>query len=194
MSLARSSFVVALAVAATLATILSCTFTARADASVAIAGFAFAPGNLTVSVGDTVTWTHNDGDIPHTVTSSGGGPLSSGNMSGGDVYAFTFEEAGTYQYFCAIHPDMTATVNVQAANDNGDAPVSDEDTPEPAEGPPVDDSPAANGNGEAATPAPPATGDDDDGGNTGLIVGIIVVVVVVALAGGFLVLRRRQAT
>ena len=80
--------------------------------TVAIKEFAFAPGNVTIKVGATITWTNSDQD-PHTVTSSGtGGPLKSPTLNTGDSYKYTFDKPGRYDYLCTIHPFMTATVVV----------------------------------------------------------------------------------
>jgi plastocyanin len=83
---------------------------AGADA-VTIRDFSFTPADLTVSVGDTVTWT-NDDDFAHTVTSRDG-LFDSGDLAGGQTFQFTFTEPGTYPYVCNIHPNMTATVTVE---------------------------------------------------------------------------------
>ncbi|MEZ0091879.1 cupredoxin family copper-binding protein [Streptacidiphilus sp. EB129] len=80
--------------------------------TVAIKGFAFAPANLVVKAGTTVTWTNQDTDA-HTVTSQGNaGPLASAALTRGQTYAYTFTTPGTYAYLCTIHPFMTATVTV----------------------------------------------------------------------------------
>jgi plastocyanin len=79
---------------------------------VAIAEFAFAPAELTVSIGDTVTWTNRD-SAAHTVTASPGGAIDSGNLEQDDAYQVTFEEGGSFSYLCVYHPFMTATVTVQ---------------------------------------------------------------------------------
>jgi plastocyanin len=80
--------------------------------TVAITDFAFSPASLTVKAGTKVTWTNKDGDA-HTVTSTGsGGPLNSPAMATNDVFSFTFDKAGTYNYLCTIHPFMTAVVTV----------------------------------------------------------------------------------
>jgi amicyanin len=82
--------------------------------AVAIKNFAFAPTAVTVKVGTTITWTNKDSDA-HTVTSTGsGGPLNSPALSTGQTFSFTFTTAGSYSYFCTIHPFMTATVVVTA--------------------------------------------------------------------------------
>lgn len=80
--------------------------------------YLFAPANVTVSMGDTVTWT-NDSDAPHTVTSDGSGPLDSDVFEEGRSFRFTFDQAGDFAYHCEIHPDMTGTVTVEAAADGG---------------------------------------------------------------------------
>jgi plastocyanin len=84
-----------------------------ADQSVAIAGFAFSPSTVTVQTGDTVTWTNND-QISHNATSVDNA-WASGTLTSGATGAVTFDTAGTFDYRCTIHPDMTGTVVVQAA-------------------------------------------------------------------------------
>jgi amicyanin len=82
--------------------------------SVNIINLAFDPTPLTVTVGTTVTWTNND-SVEHTVTStSGPASFDSGRMMKGDTFSFTFDQAGTYDYFCTIHPFMRAQVIVTA--------------------------------------------------------------------------------
>jgi plastocyanin len=68
----------------------------------------FNPNALEVAVGDTVTWTH-DGSLGHNVT---GEAFESGGLSGGDVFEFTFEEAGTFEYRCTIHQGMSGEIVV----------------------------------------------------------------------------------
>ncbi|MFE0186784.1 cupredoxin family copper-binding protein [Streptomyces sp. NPDC059008] len=79
---------------------------------VMIADFAFSPATLTVDKGTTVTWTNED-SAPHTVTSDGSGPLNSPTLDTGGSYTFTFNSAGTYNYYCDIHPSMQGTVIVK---------------------------------------------------------------------------------
>jgi plastocyanin len=90
----------------------SSTAPATANA-VSIAGFAFAPANITVKKGTTVTWTNND-SATHTVTSDtkdSHGPSSS-QLGKGQTYSFTFATTGTFSYHCEIHPSMKGTVTV----------------------------------------------------------------------------------
>ena len=76
-----------------------------------IDNFSFGPGILTVAVGTTVTWTNRD-DIPHTVVSTDG-VFKSKVLDTDEKFSFTFTKAGTYPYFCSIHPKMTGKVVVQ---------------------------------------------------------------------------------
>jgi plastocyanin len=80
-------------------------------AEVKIDNFKFGPEALTVPVGATVTWTNRD-DIPHTVVSTEGW-FKSKVMDTDEKFTFTFAKAGTYDYFCSIHPKMVGKVIVQ---------------------------------------------------------------------------------
>ncbi len=66
----------------------------------------FTPANITVEPGTTVTWVQS-GDNPHTTTSYDG-LWDSGLLPGGSrqTFSFTFEEPGTYDYFCIPHEDL----------------------------------------------------------------------------------------
>jgi plastocyanin len=68
---------------------------------------AFAPKELHVTAGTTVVWT-NSSDAVHTVTADDS-LFDSGDQNPGDVFQWTFAEAGTYQYFCQYHgaPNLT---------------------------------------------------------------------------------------
>jgi plastocyanin len=79
--------------------------------AVTIADFSFTPQTLTASVGSTVTWT-NDGAQPHTVKWSDGTPESE-QLQTGDTYERTFDTAGTFDYVCGIHPQMTGSITIQ---------------------------------------------------------------------------------
>ncbi len=75
-----------------------------------IEGFAFDPQEISIEVGDEVTWTNNDGTA-HTVTADDDS-FDSGNLSGGDTFSQTFDEAGEFAYHCNIHSSMTGTITV----------------------------------------------------------------------------------
>jgi plastocyanin len=78
---------------------------------VKIDNFTFTPADLNVPVGATVVWTNHD-DIPHTVVSTDKA-FKSKVLDSDEKYSFTFGTAGTFTYFCSIHPKMTAKVIVQ---------------------------------------------------------------------------------
>ena len=83
-----------------------------AESTVKIANFTFDPPQITVKTGTTVVWT-NDDDIPHTVTSTTHA-FKSAALDTNDKFTFTFATAGTFPYFCALHPHMTGTIVVEA--------------------------------------------------------------------------------
>jgi len=77
----------------------------------------YDPQVIDVTVGTTVAW-HNLDNTVHTVTSGeppadADGVFDSEMMSAGDVFEFTFAEAGSYNYYCTFHPWMIGTVNVE---------------------------------------------------------------------------------
>jgi amicyanin len=101
-------FVAALGAAVVLAAGQAC----AADIEVKIDNFTFAPQQITVKAGDSVTWTNRD-DIPHTVTSKTMA-FRSKALDTNDKFTFTFSTPGTYAYFCSLHPHMTGAVVVEA--------------------------------------------------------------------------------
>jgi plastocyanin len=82
-----------------------------ANAAVNIDNFVFGPQTITVPVGATVTWTNKD-DIPHTSVSTDG-VFKSKVLDTDEKFSYTFTKAGTYPYYCTIHPKMTGKVVVQ---------------------------------------------------------------------------------
>ena len=84
---------------------------AATPVAVGIKDFTYAPATVTVPVGATVKWTNHD-EEPHTITSATGA-FSSTGLSHEETFARTFSARGTYQYFCALHPRMRATVIVK---------------------------------------------------------------------------------
>ncbi len=98
----------AIAVAVSLS--LGCAHAYADDTQVTIDNFTFAPAELTVKVGTTVTWTNHD-DIPHTVVSAG--KFRSKTLDTDNSFSFTFTEAGDYKYFCSLHPHMTGMIKVE---------------------------------------------------------------------------------
>ena len=96
---------------------------------VTIEGIAFEPGELTVQVGETVEWLNKD-EVDHTVTSGDPGeqgvpgvdkgtpPEPDGYFDeplkrAGAMTSFTFDERGTFDYFCRVHASMTGVITVE---------------------------------------------------------------------------------
>ena len=79
---------------------------------VRIDDFAFAPANIVVDVGTTVTWTNHDG-VSHTVTSDDGDLLDSENLGKDETFSHTFNTPGEYYYHCKPHSNMHGLVTVR---------------------------------------------------------------------------------
>jgi plastocyanin len=78
---------------------------------VSIDNFSFTPETLTVPAGTEVKWINHD-DVPHTVVSTDQ-RFKSKALDTDESFSFTFTQPGTYEYFCSVHPKMTAKVIVQ---------------------------------------------------------------------------------
>ena len=144
----------------------SATSTAAADMQITIQNFAFAPATITVPVGTKVTWTNMD-SATHTVTSDTGA-FDSKNLANGASFSFTFTQAGSYAYHCAIHARMVASIVVTAGN----APTTA----------------GAPSTTASTTSVLPKTGAAHDTRNRGLIAALIAAAVVIS---GGTVLRAR---
>lgn len=101
-----------LAVLAVAASLMLGSVARAEDATVKIDNFTFEPQKLTIKAGTTVTWKNED-DIPHTVTATTRS-FHSKALDTDDSFSFTFATPGTYEYFCSLHPHMTATIVVEA--------------------------------------------------------------------------------
>jgi plastocyanin len=82
-----------------------------ANVAVKIDNFVFGPQAITVPVGATVTWTNSD-DSPHTAVSTDG-VFKSKVMDTDEKFSYTFTKAGTYSYYCSVHPKMIGKVVVK---------------------------------------------------------------------------------
>ena len=78
---------------------------------ITIDNFTFTPKELTVAVGTTVKWVNHD-DIPHTIVEKKT-TFRSKALDTDDSYSFTFTSAGTFDYFCGLHPHMVGQVSVK---------------------------------------------------------------------------------
>ncbi len=81
-------------------------------AVVDIKDFRYNPDPVEISVGGTVSWTNGDAE-PHTATARDREVLQSGTLEPGESFTETFEQPGTYDYFCEFHSNMKGTVVVR---------------------------------------------------------------------------------
>ena len=80
-------------------------------AEVRVDNFTFGPETLTVPVNSTVTWVNKD-DIPHVIASTNG-VFKSKALDTDQRFSYSFTKAGTYAYYCSIHPKMVGKIVVQ---------------------------------------------------------------------------------
>lgn len=80
--------------------------------NISIENFAYSQKTIVINRGDTVIWKNID-RVPHDVVGTTFTELKSPIMGYGLTYSFTFNEVGTYDYFCSLHPSMKASVTVK---------------------------------------------------------------------------------
>ncbi|WOT35207.1 cupredoxin domain-containing protein [Streptomyces coeruleorubidus] len=142
---------------------------AKADHQVDIMGNKFGDGKqLVVEVGQTVQWTNHD-SVPHTVTTTKAPvKFDSGTLEQGDSWSYTFSKAGTYEYYCAVHPDMVASVKVvegSGGGGGGSTPApTPTSTPTPTAPPTTGPTPTPP---SSPAPTPTPTGGTGGGGSGG---------------------------
>jgi plastocyanin len=78
---------------------------------VRVDNFTFTPQTLAVSLNSTVTWVNKD-DVPHVIASDDG-LFKSKALDTDENYSYTFTKAGTYSYYCSVHPKMVGKIVVQ---------------------------------------------------------------------------------
>jgi LPXTG-motif cell wall-anchored protein len=150
---------------------------AAASGGVTIQDFAFHPGSVTVSVGDTVTWTNHD-STDHTATASDGS-FDTGTLGRGQSGSHTFTRAGTFSYICSIHPNMHGTVVVVGSSSSSGSGSATS---------------TGSGSGSSSSTtgtSPAATGSSLP--NTGLQVGAVALLGLVLLGTGGLLRRALRA-
>jgi plastocyanin len=78
--------------------------------TVDITSSAFAPGKLTIKKGQTIKWVNKDSQI-HTVIDLGDVFISK-NLLPNETFTYTFDQVGTYTYYCSTHPSMLGEIIV----------------------------------------------------------------------------------
>ena len=79
------------------------------NGNVTIVNFAFSQDVLNISKGDTVVWTNQD-SAPHNISGNG---FASSILNKGQSFSFTFDEVGSYDYICSLHPYMKGKIMVK---------------------------------------------------------------------------------
>ena len=98
-----------------------------ADQTVVVSNFQFTEANITIDVGDTVTW-ENQGGFHNVASTSGPTAFRNGEASASNwTYEHTFDVAGEYEYVCEIHDDMVGTITVNEPS------IDPTPTPQPTE-------------------------------------------------------------
>ena len=103
------------ALAALLAAAVARVAHAHGPQQVTIAKLVYAPAEITMHVGDTITWLNND-PIAHTATAKAdapGGPWEV-MIPPGKSATMQMNAAGTIDYYCRFHPNMKARLIVLA--------------------------------------------------------------------------------
>jgi plastocyanin len=160
---------IAAGVALLVAAVLGGGVALAASQGVSISGFAFSPPSVTVSVGDTVTWTNSD-SVTHTATADDASWDAGNIAAGGGTGAVVFTTAGTFPYHCRIHAQMTGTVIVEAAGATAPATGA---TAVPATMHPTDTAPIGT----------------SDGGAGDLAVAVLLIAVLAAAIGVMVLLQ-----
>jgi plastocyanin len=80
--------------------------------TVTISNFAYSPAQLTVTQGQSVTFVNQD-DVGHTVTAEDGS-FDSKMLDKNKSWTFKFDKAGTYKYYCTVHPSMHGIITVSS--------------------------------------------------------------------------------
>lgn len=83
----------------------------QTSVSIAINNFTYIPPTIEITSGTKVTWTNND-SVAHTVTSNDK-IFDSGNMPRNATFNFTFNNTGTYEYYCIPHPYMKGKIIIK---------------------------------------------------------------------------------
>ena len=137
-----------------------------ASHTVDMQNFVFAPVSVTITVGDTIRWVNNSG-VAHTATDGASGDANAGDQwdhfvsDGSTSPSVTFSAAGTFPYFCELHPpNMKGTIVVNAASTPTPGPTATPAPPTPTPAPTRTPTPTPNITviSDADVKTPPAAG------------------------------------
>jgi len=154
MSRAQAIAALAVVASAALAIALYSQQSRAADQGVSVTDFQFSPGNVTIDVGDSVTFSFNGGT--HGVQWTGGPPAPNSDTLSSGTFVFTPTEPGTYNYVCSVHgAGMSGLVNVQGQQQPTNSPTSTSVPPtNTATSPAATDTPTSPPATNTPTPVP----------------------------------------
>ena len=107
----KNTCVAAIALLLTFGGIAACSRPAPRVHTVKIQNFVFMPAELTVARGDTVVWSNTD-FVPHSTTARDSAWDSKAIEANGSWW-FVARNAGRYEYYCVLHPNMKGTIVVR---------------------------------------------------------------------------------
>jgi plastocyanin len=163
---------------------------ARAAGGDTISDFKFTPSTVTVTAGESVTWT-NSGPAAHSATADDGS-FDTGILRKGTSGSHTFTRAGTYTFHCTPHPFMTGKVVVVAASSGGGGNSSGGSGSTSGSGSSASGSAGAGSSSSDAGSSTTGNSSSSSLPNTGADVGAVALLGAIRVGGG-MVLRRRAA-
>jgi LPXTG-motif cell wall-anchored protein len=158
---------------------------AASPGSVAIKDFSYGPAAVTVTAGDSVTWTNN-GPTRHSATAKNAS-FDTGLLTKGKSASHTFTQAGDVAYVCSLHPFMHGTVHVVAASSGGGSTTGSGNSGASTSG---------SSNGSAAAPSSSGSASTGSGSalpRTGTDAGALALLGALMLGFG-VAMRRRSAS
>jgi LPXTG-motif cell wall-anchored protein len=160
---------------------------AASPGAVTIKDFSYGPSAVTVTAGESVTWTNN-GPTRHSATAKNGS-FDTGLLTKGKSASHTFAQAGDVSYVCSLHPFMHGSVHVVAASSGGGSKTGSGNSGSSASG---------SSNGSAAAPGSSSSGSSSTGSGsalprTGSDAGALALLGALMLGLG-VAMRRRSAS
>ena len=157
----------------------------QGGATVSMIDYAYQPASVQIDAGQSITFTSDGPDEPHTATASDGS-FDTGEVAVGGSATVTFDQAGSFPYVCTLHPNMKGTVTVLAADTGGPTPNAGDgggtgattDVPGPTE--------------EAAVASPDAAGSSSALPATGAETGLLAAAGLALLACGLQLLAAQR--
>lgn len=162
---------------------------AASPGSVTIKDFSYGPAAVTVTAGDSVTWTNN-GPTRHSATAKNGS-FDTGLLTKGKSASHTFTQAGDVAYVCSLHAFMHGTVHVVAASSGGGSKTGSGNSGSSASG-------SSNGSAAAPSSSSASSGSSSTGSGsalprTGTDAGALALLGALMLGFG-VAMRRRSAS